>query len=275
MKSALATALISVLAFTSASAQVVPENNSTIVGSDSNSTVGVVPVFTNVTAVDSNSTTSSNSTITPVTSTNTTVPVNSTSDSNSTTPIIGGNTTTPVNSTTPVVGGNNSTSPVIGGDNSTTPVVGGNNSTDNSTSPVGDDNSTTPVVGGDNSTTPVGNNSGSDNGTDGSGSTTPPDGTVVVLPVADLINCGTSNQTACALVFGTEFCCASASGVLSTDATNTISPSFCYNQTQLLAQRNDTYQYGNYDLTSFACLSGNYIQMTGAAIVIAATSLLF
>lgn len=271
MKSALATTIIAVLAFTSSAQISATPDNSTIIGSDNNSTGGVVPVFVNSTAVDGNGTSAANP------NSNTTTPVDN--GSNSTVPTGGNNNST----STPVVVGNNSTT----GSNTTTPVVvpvdnnstsGSNSSTDgNATAPtsgppvIGGDNSTSPVVGGDNST--VGNSSGSPNGTDNQGST-PSDSNVVVLPVATLINCDTANSTQCPLRFGVEFCCATASGVLSTDATNRITQLFCYNQTLLASQGNSTYEYGNYNVNSLACLSGTYIQMTAAAVAAGIATLL-
>lgn len=186
------------------------------------------------------------------------------------------NTTIPTNGTNGTVVIPVPVVPVVNETNGTD-VVGGDNSTDNGTVVV--DNSTDNGTGAvDNGTIIENNGTGTDNSTDnGTDVVPPPTGgsNIVIIEPSGLIPCQATNQTQCAFVLGTEFCCIQASGNLISD-NSLFNQQFCYNQTLLDEQRASPLQYGNdVNLNTLACLGGNFLQLTGAAFVVGAATLLF
>jgi len=205
--------------------------------------------------------------------------------------------TTTGNITVPVVNSTvtNTTSTVSNAtDNATAPITSvGDNSTDNGTASAGNGTAVDNGTAADNSTTGAGSTNGTDNSTDngtivdnngtaadngtevipgnGAGS----GNTVVVIDPSTLISCQATNQTQCAFTLGSEYCCIQAGGNLNSD-NSVFTQSFCYNQTLLNEQRSSSIEYGNdVTLTSFSCLAGNFIQLTGAAVIVGAATLLF
>ena len=190
---------------------------------------------------------------------NTTIPItNSTDNVTVPVPIVvvpTDNTTNATNAT------DNGTVPVVGGGDNGTEVDNGtvvNNETDNST------------IGGD--------NNGTDNGTEvipGNGNGNGNGNNIVIIDPNAVVPCQDTNQTQCAFVFGTEFCCINAGGNRISD-NSVFGGQFCYNQTLLNTQRASGLQYGDdATLNSLACLGGNFLQLTGAAIFVGAATLLF
>jgi len=206
-----------------------------------------------------------------------------TNTTNTTVPVIPVNTTgNGTDVITPVV--DNTTTVINGTDNNGTGAADNGTAVDNGTAPVDNgtapvDNSTGATNGTDNGTIVDNNGTSTDNGTGtvpGNDNTGTGSGNnVVVIDPNALVPCQSTNQTQCAFVFGTEFCCINAGGNLISD-NSVFNRQFCYNQTLLNEQRSSSIEYGNdVNLNSFACLGGSLIQLTGAAVIVGAATLLF
>jgi hypothetical protein len=163
--------------------------------------------------------------------------------------------TTVTNTTTPVANSSNASNAT----NGTSTGVVGNNGT------IVDNNGTNDTNGTDNSTTIIDNNNSTDNGT-----------SISIIDPTSLVPCNSGNQTQCAFVFGTEFCCILASGNEIGNSGQAFTSEFCYNQTLLNEQKQNPVQYGGQaTLNTLACLGGNILNFAGAAIAVGAATLLF
>lgn len=128
-----------------------------------------------------------------------------------------------------------------------------------------------------------GNGTGSTNpgsGDSGNGN----DGYFIIDETAGLTSCDNSNRDKCPGENGPDFCCIKATGRLFSLPSVYFTETFCYNSTLLNENRDRPISYGvDGRLTMLQCLGqdgsivslgGNYLHLTGAVIIIAATTYL-